>query len=885
VPAGTITMLFSDIERSTALLNRLGDRYGEALSAQRAVLRAAFSDCGGQEMGTEGDSFFAVFSSAGDAVRCCVAAQRALAGYHWPDGVAVRVRMGLHSGEPVWYEDDYVGIDVHRAARIAASAHGGQVVVSEETRLLAQARLPAGVSFRDLGLHRLKDIQAPEHLYQLAAAGLPERFPRLKSLGAPASLPVPSTSLVGRDDDLEQLRAAILRPGVRLVTLTGTGGVGKTRLALAAAAALEEAFPDGVFFIPLAAVRDTGAMWRTIAEHLDAGREVPAADAVTGYLGGRQALLVLDNLEQLAGAAAVVVRLLAAAPGLVVLATSRRALHLQGEQAWPVPALQVPGEGGVTAVAACGAVRLFVQQATAIRPDFTLCDGNAADVAAICNRLDGLPLAIELAASRVGLLAPRALLARLGQSLELAAGDISRPPRQQTLRDTISWSYDLLAPDLAQVFRRLGVFAGGCDLDALASVTGTDHAGPPAADPLQVAAGLLDVSLVTVTEGADGEPRVGMLETIREYAFERLRHAGDLDSTRRRHARYYAAFAEQAPDQLRSLTGLAYLDRLEAEHDNLRAALSWSLGADAADPATGSDRTAIGLRLVQALADFWYNHGHFTEGRRWLQRATELAADEGGAPLARVLHWLGRMLDAQGEPDAARPLFERSLAIWRELGEPGEQARALNSLGAAHLFRGELDTAMSLLRDSAVIARQIGNDDRLAAALGALGAAELAAANFDTATQLLQESLALSQKLGDLEREALDQLWLAAISLRAGRTREAHDLLCASFGYIISSGDIPQLAHTMEVAATIVAALGDELRAARLTGAAQAIRQRLYMPLYPIPAGLLEQFLAPARAGIGPEAWDAELAAGRALTQQQAITLLLSLKSAHDTLR
>jgi class 3 adenylate cyclase len=343
-------MLFSDIERATALLNRLGNRYGEALSAQRTVLRAAFSDHGGQEMGTEGDSFFVVFESAVDAVRCCVAAQRALAGYHWPDGVAVRVRM--HSGEPVRYEDGYLGIDVHRAARIAAAAHGGQVVVSEETRLLAQARLPAWVSFRDPGFHRLKDIQAPEHLYQLAASGLPERFPRLKSLGAQASLPVPATPLVGRDGDLEQLRAAILRPGVRLVTLTGTGGVGKTRLALAAAAALDEAFPHGVFFILLATVRDAEAMWKIIAERLDVAGEGPAADAVIGYLSGRQALLVLDNLEQLAGAAAVVAQLMAAAPGLVVLAASRRALHLQGEQERPVPPLQVPGEGGVTAVAA-----------------------------------------------------------------------------------------------------------------------------------------------------------------------------------------------------------------------------------------------------------------------------------------------------------------------------------------------------------------------------------------------------------------------------------------------------------------------------------------------------------------------------------------------------
>jgi|HubBroStandDraft_1064217.scaffolds.fasta_scaffold07543_5 predicted ATPase/class 3 adenylate cyclase len=878
-------MLFSDIERSTALLNRLGDRYGEALSAQRALLRAAFCDCGGQEMGTEGDSFFVVFSSAGEAVRCCVAGQLALAGYAWPDGVAVRVRMGLHSGEPVRYEDGFVGMDVHRAARIAATAHGGQVVVSEETRRLAQARLPAGVSFRDLGFHRLKDIAAAEHLYQLAAPGLEDGFPRLKSLGAPTSLPVPATSLVGRDEDVEQLRAAMLRPGVRLVTLTGAGGVGKTRLALAAAAALEEAFPHGVFFVPLAAVRDAEVMWKAIAGSLDAGADGPAADAVAGFLAGRQVLLVLDNLEQLAAAAGVVAQLLAGAPGLVVLATSRRPLHLAGEQARPVPPLQVPGESGVTVVAACGAAQLFVRQAAAVRPGFALSEGNAADVAAICRRLDGLPLAIELAAARVGLLAPRALLARLEHSLELAAGDISRPPRQQTLRDTISWSYDLLAPDLAQAFRRMGVFAGGCDLDALAAVTSTDHARQPAAYALQLAAGLLDVSLITVTESADGEPRIGMLETIRHYALERLSEAGEAEDTRGRHARYYAAFAERAPGQLRSLAGLAYLSRLEAEHDNLRAALSWSLEAGAADPASDSGRTAIGLRLVQALADFWYNHGHFTEGRRWLQRATELAADEGGAPLARVLHWLGQMLQIQGERDAALPLFERSLAMWRELGEPGEQARELNSLGCAHLFDGELDTARSLLHDSAVIARQIGNDDRLAAALGNLGATELAAGNFDRAAQLLQQSLALHHKLSNLECEALDQLWLAAISLRAGRTRQAHDLLCSSFGYIVSSGDIPQLAHTMEVAATIVAGLGDELRAARLTGAAQAIRQRLSAPITPIAAGLLEQFLAPARASIAPEAWDTELAAGRALTQQQAITLLLSLKSASGTVQ
>ena len=810
LPTGTVTLLFSDIEGSTALLRRLGDRYGEALSAQRVLLRAAFEAGRGRELGTEGDSFFVVFESAGEAVRCCVAAQRALSGHRWPDGVAVRVRMGLHSGEPARHEDGYVGLDVHRAARIAAAAHGSQVVLSDATRQLAGSRLPAGVSVRDLGWHQLKDIEAPERIYQLVAEGLEERFPPLKSLGAPTSLPVPPTPLVGRDGDLERLCAAVLGPGVRLVTLTGSGGVGKTRLALAAAASLDNAFEHGVFFVALATAGDAEVMWKAIAEGLDAGSDRAAADAVTGYLRDRRALLVLDNLEQLDGAAGVVAALLAAAPGLVVLATSRRPLHLQGEHEQPVMPLDVPRGAGVEVVAACGAARLFVQQAAMVRPGFALTEGNAADVAAICGRLDGLPLAIELAASRIKLLAPAALLARLGDSLGLAAGDVGRPSRQQTLRDTIAWSYDLLPPGPAEVFRRAGVFAGGCDLDALAAVAVADHGRGAGADPLQQAAGLLDVSLIMVTEGADGEPRVSMLDTIREYALERLGQAGELDGTRRRHAVYYTALAEQVSAQLRGPAHLASLDRLEAEHDNLRAVLAWSLDARAADPAAGGERAATGLRLAQALAPFWYAHGHATEGRRWLQQAIEMASDHAGAPLARVAHWLGVLLQQQGENQAALPLFERSLAIWRDLGDRDQEASELNSIGITYRHLGDLDTARSLLEDSIAIARGV----RLAAALTNLGQLESAAGNFDRATQLLQEALGLDRKHGDILGAAIDQQSLAAASLRAGRAREARDLLAATFGYVVDSGDSEFLATTLELSACIAADLGDGLRAA-----------------------------------------------------------------------
>ena len=868
-----MTLLFSDIEGSTALLSRLGDRYAEALSAQRALLRAAFGAGGGRELGTEGDSFFVVFESAGDAVRCCVAAQRALASHDWPGGVAVRVRMGLHSGEPARHEDGYIGMDVHRAARIAAAAHGGQVVLSDPTRQLVESRLPAEVSVRDLGWHRLKDIEAPERIYQLVATGLEERFPALKSLGAQTSFPLPLTPLVGRDGDLEQLRAGVRQPGVRLVTLTGTGGVGKTRLALAGASSLVEFFPHGVFFIPLAAVRDAEVMWKTIADGLDVGGDRPAADAVTEHLSARKALLVLDNLEQLHGAAGVVAELLAAAPGLVVVATSRRPLHLQGEHEQPVPPLEVPRGAGVEEVAACGAAQLFAQQAAMVRPGFALTPANAADVAAICRRLDGLPLAIELAAARAKLLAPKALLARLSQSLGLAAGDAGRPSRQQGLRNTIAWSYDLLTPDLAEVFRRTGVFVGGCDLDAFAAVAMADHG--PGADPLQQAAELLDVSLITVTEGAEGEPRVGMLETIREFALERLEGSSDLDISRCRHAEFYAALAERAHGQLRGPAQLAWLDRLEAEHDNLRAALSWSLDARTGDAAGGGERAATGLRLAQALIRFWYQHGHATEGRRWLERAIELASDDAGAPLAQIAHGLGVLLQQQGEDDAARPLFERSLAIWRDLDDRDHVARELNSIGITRRCLGDLDTARSLFEDSIAIARELRSDSRLATALSNLGLMEIDAGNVERAVEVLQEALVLDRKLGDRWAMAIDQHSLAAAGLRAGRAREAHDLLSSTVDDVVGFGDIEFLAATLELAAGVAAQLDDGLRAARLAGAAEDIREKAGMPIAEPDAALLERFLAPMRAIIPREVWDAELAAGRALSQQQAVTLVV----------
>jgi predicted ATPase/class 3 adenylate cyclase len=872
-------MLFSDIEGSTALVSRLGDRYGEALSAHRVLMRAEFLAWHGREMSTEGDSFFVVFESPGEAVACALAVQRALADYDWPGGAAIRVRMGLHSGQPTPHEDNYIGLDVHRAARIAATAHGGQVVVSEATLSLA-GPLPDSVSIRDLGFHRLKDIGEAERIYQLAGPGLRENFPPLKSLGTQTSLPVPATPLVGRDDDLERLRAALSRPGVRLVTLTGTGGVGKTRLSLAAAAALDHAFPHGVFFVALAAVSDADGMWKTLAGDLDVDGD--GSTAVLDHLRNRQMLLVLDNLEQLDGAGEVVGALLAAAPLLVVLATSRRPLHVQGEHEFPVSPLGTPLGAGVEEVRASAAVRLFAQQAGMVRSGFTITADNAADVAEICSRLDGLPLAIELAASRAKLLTPKAMLARLGHGLGLASAEAGRPLRQQTLRNVVAWSYDLLAPDRAQVFRRMSVFAGGCDLDALDAVAiseGGDTAGP---DPLELVAELADVSLVTVAEGVEGEPRLGMLETIREYALERLEADDDADGARRRHAGYYTAFAERAREQLYGPAQLTALDRLEAENDNLRAALAWSLEAQPADPAGQGERVVIGLQLVQALAGFWYQHGHATEGQRWLQRAMDLASADGGEPLARVAHGLGMLLDQLGQPEPALQAFERSLAIWRQLGDREQQARGLNSLGIVYRHLGDIDTARDLFEEAIAINRTIPGSVLLGSNLANLGQLESAAGRFDRATEVLREALALDTEHGDLFGMTVDRHTLALVSLRAGRPAEARDLLSGIFDHVASSGNTALLINTLEVAAAIAAALGDPLQAARMAGAADGIRHESGMLITEPEAAMLEEYLAPPRAAVTPQEWDAELAAGRGLSESEALALLRSVSPAHD---
>ncbi len=757
--------------------------------------------------------------------------------------------MGLHTGEPRRHEDGYVGMDVHRAARVAACAHGGQVLVSEATYGIALAE---AIDFLDLGWHRLKDIPEPEHLYQIAAQGLPRDFPPPKSLGTRATLPIPPTPIVGRDRELAELQTLIKADDVRLVTLTGPGGCGKTRLAIEAAASLEHEFPGGVYFVGLEEVTSQEVTWTTIAEVLGAGSDGMARASLLSQLADRCALLVLDNVEQLPGAADVVAEILGAAPAGAVLTTSRRPLHLAEEYEHPVPPLTLPAAEDETD---SGAVRLFLQRAQMVQPGFALTNDNRAAVAEICRRLDGLPLAIELAAARVNLISPRALLARLDASLELPAVRPGRPARQQTLRATIAWSYALLTTDQQAVFRRLGVFAGGCDLAAFGAVMDVD------AEPLELLSDLLDVSLVRVGEDADGEPRVHILQTIAGFAREQLVVAGELTQVHQRHAEHYlSAMAELSP-LLHSSRFLIIRDRIENELDNVRAALAWSLDADGAG-GPSEDKIGLGLRLCQEMNWFWYACGYHSEGRRWLTGAVEAAAGQESTELMIALHGLGVALLQNGENAQARDALLTTLDFWRRRDDSAKIAMELNSLACAYRALGESDTARTLFEESISMARLAGDDGRRAAALSNLAILEVDEDRPDRAVELLQETLEIDKRLGDPWGLAHDHSNLAVALLRAGRHLEARELLRTNAAAAVGLGDVELSINVLEAFCAVFAELGAAQRSARMLGATTSLRAFNELPIAAPDAELIDASISKVRDLPDPQTWAVNLQKG-----------------------
>jgi predicted ATPase/class 3 adenylate cyclase len=745
LPQGTVTFLFTDIKGSTRLLQHLGDRYPAVLADHHRLLREAFQQVGGCELEERGDSFFVAFARATDAVAAAAAAQRALLNHAWPEGGVVQVRMGLHTGEPTLTPAGYVGLDVHRAARISAAGHGGQILLSQTTRDLVQHDLPLGASLRDLGPHRLKDLQHPEHLCQLVLPELPADFPPLKSLEAHRqNLPVQLTPFLGREQELAAVRERLLHEEVRLLTLTGPGGTGKTRLGLQAVADLIHAFEDGVFFVELAPISDPGLVASAIAHALGVreNQGQPLLESLRDYLREKALLLVLDNFEQVLEAAPVVLELLTAAPRLKVLVTSRAPLHLRGEKEFPVLPLGLPDRVNLPPaerLSQYAAVALFIQRAQDVRPEFDVTNENAPAVAEICYRLDGLPLAIELAAARMKLFTPEALLARLENRLKLLTGGArDLPARQQTLRGAIAWSYDLLEDAEKQLFRRLSVFVGGCTLEAAEAVC--NLAGDLEIDLLDGIASLMSKSLLRQEEKAAGEPRFWMLETIREYALECLATSGEAEQLRHQHARFFLKFVEAIEPRLKELNPWVWLDQLELENDNLRAALAFSL-------ATDPEETAA--RLAAALPEFWQVRGYLSEGRRWLDDALAKSQRCSDPLRAKLLNAAGAVARSQPDYLSARDFYQQALTLYRALHDHARVVESLHGLGWVAWFLGEAASARGYMEEALTLSRETGDNRGAARSLTNLGKMHDISGQPATARAQLDEGLALFRQLAD----------------------------------------------------------------------------------------------------------------------------------------
>ena len=890
LPVGTLTMLFTDIEGSTSMLNGLGPLWGEALSAHRAILRDVFGRMDGVEIGTEGDSFFVVFTSATNGLRAAVDAQRGLAEHEWPQSTPLRVRMGLHTGEPQQYEDDYIGIDVHLAARISAAANGGQIVISDPTHALVGDGVP-GVTVRDLGWHRLKDIPQPQHLYEVTAQGLGGDHPLLRSLGMAANLPAYPSELVGRDDDLDDVVATIGPRGARLVTLTGPGGTGKTRLAVTVARALQDRFPQGVFFVPLHTVNRAVLMWAAIAEAVGAtgASEEEPSDRVCEFLRNRAALLVLDNVEQIPDADRVVSQLLWAAPGVSVLATSRRPLHLMEEQLFPLSPLAVPvsaaDDAKLADLAEVPAVKLFVQRAALVKPGFSLTAANAADVVALCRRLDGLPLAIELAAARSRLLAPRALLARIdswlgetvsapgrrdgqehadGQGQPVRSDPLGRPERQRTLGATIAWSYDMLPEEDKRAFRRFGVFSSPVRLDAVEDVVAEGR------DALDVVTQLVDVSLLEIAEGHDGEPVIHMLETIRRFARERMEQHGETDEVRLRHAQWCLRVTNEIEGLLHGPRQMSALDRMEAVIEDVRASMDWSF-----DPAAQSEeRLTAGLALLAPMNSYWYRFGYVQEGRAWHQRALSLL-DSGNhgdsVGVVDALHGHGILALQQNDVTTGTQALERALAIAHRLGNVSLEARESNSLGIARRESGDPAGSRALIERSLELARQAGDRSREATALSNLVHGYMDTGDYAAAVDAARRALVADLALDDPWGVGIDRCNLVTALLHAEGPEQAYAEFVDVAPAAIALGDLELSIEVVEICASIWAAFGDAARAATMLGIADHQREVTGISRTAPDQVLLDRFVAPLKAASDPERWQEAYAGGTGLTVEAAV--------------
>ena len=807
LPAGTVTLVFTDVEGSTRLLHELGAaNYEHALAEHRRWLRDAFARHGGVEVDTQGDAFFVAFPTALGAVAAAREAQAALA-----DG-PIRVRIGMHTGTPHLGEDGYIGTDVHRAARIAAAAHGGQVVLSNETRTLIEADVT------DLGEHRLKDFDAAVPLFQLGS----DRFPPLKTISS-TNLPRPVSSFVGREREVAEI-SVLVRDGTRLLTLTGPGGTGKTRLAIEAASALVPEFKAGVFWIPLAALRDPALVADTI------GQTLGAKDGLAQHIGDRELLLLLDNLEQVVEAAPELASLLESCPNLRLLATSRELLRVRGELEYPVPPLVDPE-----------AVELFCQRAR-VEPDH--------DVRALCRALDNLPLALELAAARATVLTPEQILERLSQRLDVFKGARDADPRQRTLRATIEWSYELLSPEEQRLFADLAVFRGGWTLEAAEQVGEAD---------LDTLGALVDKSLVRRRPD-----RFWMLETIREFATERLEGSGRADALRRRHADHFLALAEEAYPHLRSHPK-PWLDRLEKEHDNLRAALDRLEVAGAVEEA---------LRLAGALSRFWYLHGYIAEGRRRLEALLRPGLRPTAA-LGRALNGAAVMAVDNGDTAAARVRAEEALAVHRELGDPWGTAYSLYMIGTAAAEERAFSRAQPFFEDSLKRFGELGDEHYVLLATDALAWTYGELGDRDRRRALHEDVLRHARAQGDDGVAALQLDQLAHQAVEEGRVDDAVSMLRESLRSYVDLGLLGGMVENFARYALVLVAQQRLEAAAELLARAEALREEIG-GLVPWVADLNQETLGTIRSQLDQATFAAACERGRRLSLEETIARILN---------
>lgn len=914
-PAGAATFLFTDIEGSTKLWQEFPAAMPAALTRHHAILNHAIAANQGHVFQIVGDAFHAAFASARDGLNAALDAQRALAAEPWGETGPIRVRMALHSDNAQVNANLYVSgeysegeyLFLARTARLLSAAHGGQVLLSESTAELMRAQLSSELELRDLGLHRVKDFE-PQHVFQVIAPELPADFPPLMTLGSlPNNLPLQLTSFIGREREMDEVKQWLAV--TRLMTFTGPGGSGKTRLAIQVAAEMIQDFRDGVFFIALAPIREPGLVAPLIAQTLrvreSAGRSIVAG--LKEYLQPRNILLVLDNLEQVISAAPLVAELLAACSQLYILVTSREALHVRGEREYVVSPLALPNLAKVPSLEALTespAVQLFIQRAQAVKPDLQLSNETVSAIAEICQRLDGLPLAIELAAARIRLMSPRQMLARLDHRLQfLTAGARDLPERQQTLRKTIAWSYDLLNENEQQLFRQVSIFVGGCTLTAVESVSRN------APLVLELLDSLLDKSLLRRTEGQNSETRLEMFETLREFGLEQLAASGEEQEIRQRHANYFLSLAERAEVRLASADQIEWLNCMEQEHDNLRAALEWSKNARGAGD--------FYMRLAGLMGIFWEARGHFSEGRErltaalategsqgrtaaranLLARAAELAFRQSDYTATRLfagesLEICREIGDKQGTAsaliklgDAATEIgdyataavdFQDALTIWREQEDKHGMARALINLGWAALRTGDYSLANTRLEEALALHRELNDIRGIGFALAGLGEVATRRGEYVRATALVEESLELRRQSGNKWGVGVSLGTLGWIALRQGEWGQAMAQLAESLQVRQEIGDKSGSAWCLERLGEIALARGQTIKAARVFGAAAALRASIGSVMDVVDQPEYAGRVSILREQLGEERFGTAWAEGGALTPERAIELALN---------